>query len=242
MIGYGDTSAPRPHAGANERYCDDLVLALRMKDVPGDRIGAVLAEVRDHLGSGGEDPVEAFGSARDYADAVTAEEPPRSWSTRIPEWARNTVGVAGLFWALEGGASLLSGRQGTLTELQLVLPAVLAVTAALLVAAVGARRRIFVLAGVLANTAVVSLVVALTWASPFISLPVPAAALLVPGVLVVAVTVVAVVRTADPVLDPLQDPVGTRRRRHVDGGVPLTLLLMLLLLVPVLLTTAGPVG
>lgn len=55
---------------AREAYCDKLLLALRMRDVPGDRIGEVLAEVEAHLAETGEDPVEAFGPPATYAAAV----------------------------------------------------------------------------------------------------------------------------------------------------------------------------
>ncbi len=46
---------------------DDLVLALRMKDVPGKEIGEILAETEAHLDETGETPEEAFGDPKDYA-------------------------------------------------------------------------------------------------------------------------------------------------------------------------------
>ncbi|MBB1484045.1 hypothetical protein H5392_09250 [Tessaracoccus sp. MC1865] len=48
-------------------YIDDLALELRLLDVPGDRIGEVLAEVESHVAETGEDPVEAFGPVKAYA-------------------------------------------------------------------------------------------------------------------------------------------------------------------------------
>jgi len=51
-------------------WCDDLLLCLRAREVPGARIGEVLAEVQSHVAETGEAPQEAFGSPRDYADQV----------------------------------------------------------------------------------------------------------------------------------------------------------------------------
>ncbi|GAA4890815.1 hypothetical protein GCM10025789_04280 [Tessaracoccus lubricantis] len=48
-------------------YTDDLALELRLLDVPGDRIGEILAEVDAHLAETGEEPVQAFGPVKDYA-------------------------------------------------------------------------------------------------------------------------------------------------------------------------------
>jgi hypothetical protein len=54
----------------DQSWCDDLVLALRLRDVPGARIGEVLAEVQSHLAETGEDPRQAFGTPKDYARDV----------------------------------------------------------------------------------------------------------------------------------------------------------------------------
>lgn len=53
-----------------DSYRERLLLALRLRDVPGDRIGEVLAEVEAHVAETGEDPVDAFGPPRRYADQV----------------------------------------------------------------------------------------------------------------------------------------------------------------------------
>jgi hypothetical protein len=53
-----------------QAWSDDLLLALRLRDVPGARIGEVLAEVQSHVAETGEDPRQAFGAADDYADQV----------------------------------------------------------------------------------------------------------------------------------------------------------------------------
>jgi hypothetical protein len=53
-----------------QAWSDDLLLALRLRDVPGARIGEVLAEVQSHVAETGEDPRQAFGEADRYAERV----------------------------------------------------------------------------------------------------------------------------------------------------------------------------
>lgn len=63
-------------------YLDNLLLQLRLRDVPGDRIGQILAEVETHVADTGLGPVDAFGEAGEYAAkyvAVSGSAPARSW-------------------------------------------------------------------------------------------------------------------------------------------------------------------
>lgn len=53
-----------------DAYRDELLLALRLRDVPGPRIAEVLAEIDSHVAESGEDPTEAFGPPREYANQV----------------------------------------------------------------------------------------------------------------------------------------------------------------------------
>lgn len=55
----------RPFVRLHRRWCDDFVLELRLRDVPGARIGDHLAEVESHCIETGTDPEEAFGDARE---------------------------------------------------------------------------------------------------------------------------------------------------------------------------------
>jgi hypothetical protein len=61
---------PSTRKSAAQAWSDDLLLALRMREVPGARIGEVLAEVQSHVAETGEDPRQAFGEPRAYADEV----------------------------------------------------------------------------------------------------------------------------------------------------------------------------
>ncbi|NYF98534.1 HAAS signaling domain-containing protein [Janibacter cremeus] len=87
-------------------YRQSLISALLPKNMPGDRIGQIVAEVESHVAETGEDPAEAFGSPRDYAADLTTERRSEPW------WhtALITVlaGIAGAFVAL-GGLSVLLG-------------------------------------------------------------------------------------------------------------------------------------
>lgn len=66
----------RPFVRLHRRWCDDFVLELRLRDVPGARIGDHLAEVESHCIETGTDPEEAFGDAPEYAREVSAAEQP----------------------------------------------------------------------------------------------------------------------------------------------------------------------
>lgn len=75
-------------------YRDKLLVALRLREVPGDRIGEVLAEVEAHVAETGEDPTEAFGPPRRYADEVMgATGGRRPWSMS-PATAANAALIA----------------------------------------------------------------------------------------------------------------------------------------------------
>ncbi|MBD8605656.1 hypothetical protein IFT73_02205 [Aeromicrobium sp. CFBP 8757] len=77
-------SADHPRSDYQQR----LVLALRLKDVPGDRIGEIVAEVESHVADTGEDPTDAFGTPKAYAASLTEEHRPE------PRW-RTAVSIAG---------------------------------------------------------------------------------------------------------------------------------------------------
>lgn len=97
-------------------YREKLILALRLKDVPGDRIGEIVAEVESHVGDTGESPAEAFGAPRDYAASLTAEHCTGPWwSTALTvawSFAAGWLVAQGLFAILLD--DLYLGRSGWL--------------------------------------------------------------------------------------------------------------------------------
>ncbi|TFV67040.1 UNVERIFIED_ORG: hypothetical protein E4P37_04790 [Bacillus sp. AZ43] len=75
-------------------YRRDLVLALRARQVPGDRIGEIVAEVESHVADTGEDPVEAFGRPKEYA--ATLAPAPRGGKTVLGALALSGAAVGWL--------------------------------------------------------------------------------------------------------------------------------------------------
>jgi hypothetical protein len=49
------------------KWRDDLILQLRLKNVPDDRVGDILLEIDSHLAESGETPEDAFGEPKRYA-------------------------------------------------------------------------------------------------------------------------------------------------------------------------------
>ena len=112
------TAQPLPSDSVT--YLDDLVTHLRLLEVPGERIGQILAETESH-------PTESFGEPREYArelaarEGMTLPEVSRSdtpiiqlFSTfRARDWVTLAVGIlvigAGTFLGLGGILSLTMG-------------------------------------------------------------------------------------------------------------------------------------
>ncbi|MGY1841430.1 MULTISPECIES: hypothetical protein [unclassified Modestobacter] len=106
-----------------QSWRDDLLLRLRMRDVPGARIGEVLAEVQSHVAETGEHPREAFGPAREYADRVAdaiGAPPSQGWRDAVrgvtwQDWATTVaIGVSAFLlsdalWALGAGGTAVFG-------------------------------------------------------------------------------------------------------------------------------------
>jgi len=53
---------------SSPKWREDLISQLRLREVPGDRIGDILLEVEEHIRESGESPEEAFGPAKAYAE------------------------------------------------------------------------------------------------------------------------------------------------------------------------------
>ena len=104
-----------------QTYTDELLLALRLRDLPGPQIAEALAEVNSHVAETGEDPREAFGPPRAYARQVAAAldksgEPLPFWRG-VLTWSTTAYGLGGFSGAwllLDGVLALASGRRGAL--------------------------------------------------------------------------------------------------------------------------------
>ena len=192
----------------SDSYSDQLVLALRLRDVPGPRIGQIVAEVEAYTADSGQDPVEAFGPVETYSDDIAAQlqrgSPARLriggllWG--YPPAVGSVALVDGLWGASRGGPAEISVGE-TVFVILLPLAAVL-----LLTALTRTRRWAYVGAAaiVLAGTG-------LSWAgNGLVLVRYPAwigvvcgAVLFVGGLCLVAIV------SRDPVIDPR-----TNRDRH----------------------------
>lgn len=81
-----------------KQYREVLVMALRTREVPGTRIGEIVAEVESHVAETGEDPNLAFGPPQKYAEQF--------------DGLGTSFGVRGVLAALLGGAAGLALAEG----------------------------------------------------------------------------------------------------------------------------------
>jgi len=118
-----------PHV--DPRWRDAFVMELRLRDVPGRRIGDALAEVDVHCRDADEDATTAFGDPVAYAQGLTEHLPSRA---RLPlrdsaAVVVETVGVLGVVWTLPpwlNGDPLVTSRGMAVTVvLTLLVAAVL---------------------------------------------------------------------------------------------------------------------
>ena len=121
----------------DKKYRDELQIALRLHDISGARVGEVLAEVETHVAETGEDPVEAFGSPREYAAEVAAQLDPSTGKPSKPANAMGALGTGALvFFGINflldglraGGAGVVLTQAdlvGSVLTLGLILAAVL---------------------------------------------------------------------------------------------------------------------
>ncbi len=104
-----------------QTYTEELLLALRLRDLPGPQIAEALAEVQSHVAETGEDPREAFGPPRAYAQEVAAAlgapKAPRAVWRGVLTWSTAAYGLGGVVGAwltVNGVLALAAGRQSAL--------------------------------------------------------------------------------------------------------------------------------
>lgn len=135
----------RPFVRMHQRWCDDFVIELRLRDVPGPRIGDHLAEVESHCIETGTDPQEAFGDPTAYA-RETADAAASAPDSGI--WRVTAVSLLGLIVFLTGTDATqrwASGQRLSYNALELAASALMLVGLAALPLLLGAliRRRAF---------------------------------------------------------------------------------------------------
>lgn len=217
-----------PHV--EPQWAEAVLLELRLRGVPGDRIGDVLAEVDAHCVDSGVPAAEAFGDPVEYArslDLPTEPElTPRDLAGVV---GRGSVQVLGMLAALWGLGAWAQGEPLTLTA---GLLAVLGVVAATEVSLLWTAERVLrllvrsrlAIAAALVAPGVVVLGLLLLLDQEVAHLPAVPVTLL--GLAVVAAVQVLEVRADrddeddDPVVPPLGRPTdGEGRAERVLGAL-----------------------
>ncbi|MDQ3525931.1 MAG: hypothetical protein M3451_12880 [Chloroflexota bacterium] len=91
------------------KWRDDLILQLRLKNVPGDRIGDILLEIVSHLAESGEAPDDAFGEPKHYAESRAVSRSKSQEDTRNVIIVALGAGIGG-FLAASGAWGIGSGE------------------------------------------------------------------------------------------------------------------------------------
>lgn len=103
---------------ATNQWRDAFAVQLRLRNVPGARIGEALAEVDTHCADAGQSPQEAFGDPQAYAESLAAGlGSPTTPRTRLSRKdALTTLStLAGIACLLEGVDSVTHHLPGILT-------------------------------------------------------------------------------------------------------------------------------
>ncbi|MGY1856093.1 hypothetical protein [Modestobacter sp. SYSU DS0290] len=229
------TAQPVAAPRAVDRYCDDLLVALRVRDVPGPRIGEVLTEVRAHLADSGESPVAAFGAPEDYAAALTADRPPTPARERVHEGLVAAAFAVGGSWLADGAMSLADGEPTALGPGTLLVALLAALGGPWALTQLVSSSRARVARGFLAVIGTLAALVAVDQLlDDRFALGVPAAVTAALGLLALGAGTLALRGSADPVVDPFVPPaVADARRRRDERLVTAALWGWLLLLVAV---------
>ncbi|MCC3268349.1 hypothetical protein MUG94_14615 [Arthrobacter gengyunqii] len=106
---------------ATKHWFDDLVVELRLQDVPGDAIGDAVASAREFLADSGGTPIEVFGSARAYAESLDLPRNPASLSGMAALLVPTCLGLLGFFAVAAAVSSTDAAVDVTLPGLLLIL-------------------------------------------------------------------------------------------------------------------------
>lgn len=209
---------PRTESPEVRRYCDDLLVALRVREVPGPRIGEVLTETRAHLADSGEDPTEAFGTPEEYAAGLVGAAPPRPRADRAREGLLGATFALGGCWLAEGAMGVATGDPAGLGPSALLMAALAAVGGAWALEQLVSSSRRRMVRGGLAVAAALAAVTALgALVDDHLAVPTPAVVPLVLGLALLAAGALSLRDTVDPVVDPFRTPDQAAAERRRSG-------------------------
>src|SRR5262245_36541409 len=102
---------------STDEWREAFVLQLRLRDVPGARIGEALAEVETHCADSGHSPLEAFGDPKAYAESLARG----TGSPTSPRRALSFKDILRTLATLAGIGCLFAGANGVAHDVPGVL-------------------------------------------------------------------------------------------------------------------------
>lgn len=193
----------RIDASTDQAWQDEFVLALRLRDMPADRIADQLKVVRTHCAQAGESAADAFGDPREYAAALAEGEgvpAVRTGRDLLAQLALAATAFAGTRMTIGAAFAMADGRD---VEVQLggLIAAALLIGTVLLVSTRLSTAAQAIIAAVVVAAAVVLSVVD----TPRLG-ALPGWLGLVVGLVLIAITVLAVrlsMRADGRLIDPV---------------------------------------
>lgn len=193
----------RIDASTDQAWQDEFVLALRLRDMPADRIADQLKVVRTHCAQAGESAADAFGDPREYAAALAEGEgvpAVRTGRDLLAQLALAATAFAGTRMTIGAAFAMADGRD---VEVRLggLIAAVLLIGTVLLISTRLSTAAQAIIAAVVVAAAVVLSVVD----TPRLG-ALPGWLGLVVGLVLIAITVLAVrlsMRADGRLIDPV---------------------------------------
>lgn len=99
---------PRP-GKATRRYLGELGGRLRMHGLSGTQAGEILAQVETHMHESGEDPVDAFGTPKQYAASYRGPDAAPWWRS-MSTWLSALAGAGAGFLLASGAVGAAMGE------------------------------------------------------------------------------------------------------------------------------------
>ncbi|MCC2307856.1 hypothetical protein [Cellulomonas chengniuliangii] len=205
------------------RWRDDFILALRLRDAAGAQIGDALAQVESYCAESGDTAAEAFGDAREYAQALPLAPGPVAGPAVAPgQLARIGIAVTGMLTTFAAASGWAAGA-ATVTAGQVVSVALVLVGAVLVIRMIDAVTRLITTAArsfwlglaVVLPVLGVNVAVVLLLDQPLVEIP--AEPMLAVGLVLVLApsiweTLSGVAVDADVVAGPFDDPEDVHRK------------------------------
>lgn len=203
----------------DRKWIEELIIALRLRDVRGDAIGDAVAAVESHCAESGETPHEAFGDPHDYAaslDFPAAQREPVTGKVWLAVLAPVVAGLLGLAAAVAMVRAVRLGQDVEITMGQLASLALLGVIVLAITRILSLLLRSWALGTLVFGGAIVVMTaVAVLWRQPAVSAP-PLVMGLV-AALLLAFSVVGNRRQAGRLADPVRDPRDGHDRYDPNG-------------------------